>query len=327
MVVERVHRTSYSVDVAAPAGVLYGLVADTTQWPLFVPAGVHVERLDFDGTRDRFSMWVTAGGTVRPSRSRRTLDPERRRIEFREEAPVAPVTSAGGSWSVDQLAPGWSRLTLEQYVTVAGNRSADVDLVLAATHKASRAGLTRLKDVAEKWRSLDGLTLTFEDEVRLRGPAEPVYAFLYDVASWPGRIPHVSRLDVVEERPGVQRTRMDTVAADGSVETTESVRVAFPAAGRIVFKQTRPSALLAAHTGEWSVVPDATGVTVVAQHSVLIGEEAVERLHGPGAERAERERLAEVRRHVRESLGRDSLAILHLAGQYAQESVRALRAG
>ncbi len=314
MSVQRVHRASYAVDVAAPAGVVYGLVADTTQWPLFVPASIHVERLDFDGIQDRFHMWVTANGTVKSWLSRRTLDAARRRIDFRHELPASPVTGMGGSWTVEPRGADRCRLVLEHDFTVAGDRPADIAWVRRATDMCIR---DRLKETAERWTRLDDLLLSFEDAVRVDGPAELVYGFLYDVAEWPRLVPHVARLDVTEDEPGVQRMTMDTVTADGFAHTTESVRVCFPGAGRIVYKQTATPALMAAHTGEWSVIPDETGVTVVSQHSVLLREEAVERVLGAGTT------VAEARAYVRTALGRNSTATLELAKRHAENGARA----
>ncbi|MBW5486270.1 aromatase/cyclase [Streptomyces bambusae] len=315
---ERVHRTSYEIDVAAPAGVVYGLIADTTQWPLFVPPSIHVERLDFDGVLDRFQMWVTANGAVKSWLSRRTLDPGRMRIEFRQELPAAPAVSMGGTWSVEERGAERCRLRLEHEFTVAADRPDDVAWLLLATDTNSRAELAQLKETAEQWSRLDGLLLTFEDSVRVHGPAELVYDFLYGVADWPERVPHVARVDVVEDLPGVQVMSMDTRIADGSVHTTDSVRICFPHAWRIVYKQTRTPLLMEAHTGEWSVVPDATGVTVTSQHSVLLREEAFERVLGPGAD------VHQARAFVREALGRNSGATLELAKRHAESAIRSL---
>ncbi|WP_328765485.1 MULTISPECIES: aromatase/cyclase [unclassified Streptomyces] len=318
MSVQQVHRTSYSVDVNAPPGVVYGLIADTTQWPLFFPSSVHVERLDFDGSRDRFHIWVTANGTVKSWLSRRTLDAPGLRIDFRQEVPAAPVVSMGGSWIVEPRGTGRSRLVLLHDFAVAGDRPADVDWTKEATDTNSRAQLATLKEAAERWSRLDDLLLSFEDSVRINGPAELVYQFLYGAADWPERIPHVSRAAVTEDEPGVQLLSMDTMTADGSAHTTESVRVCFPAAGRIVYKQTSTPALMAAHTGEWSLIPDESGVTAVSQHSVLLREEAIEQVLGPGAD------LTAARRYVREALGRNSTATLGLAKQHAETAVRTL---
>ncbi|MFF4583217.1 SRPBCC family protein [Streptomyces sp. NPDC001389] len=317
MSVERVHRLSYAVDAAAPAGALYALVADTAPWPLFLPDTVHTERLDFDGAVERYAHWAGVDGELRRSSWRRALDPGRRRVDFREERPAGPVTGVGGSWRVEELAPGWSRLLLEQDITVEDGPAAG--RTLAAAGERGRAAADGLRAVAERWRGLDGLLVSLEESVRLQGPAEPVHAFLYEAGSWPGRVAHVAEAEVVEDRPGVQRARLVNQAEDGASYPTEEVRVCFPAAGRIVFKRTRPHPLLAAHAGEWSVEPDPAGVTVVCRHDVLLDGNAVERVLGPGAD------LGRARRYVRDVLGREGRAVLEAAQECAGEPVRALR--
>jgi aromatase len=322
MSVERVHRTSYAVDVAAPAGVLYGLVADTTQWPLFVPPTVHVERLDFDGTRDRFRMWVTANGSVNSWISRRYLDAENRTIDFHQEIAAAPAAHMGGRWVVEELGRDRSRITLLHDFTVTGDDPAGTEWLTRATDDNSRAELARLKQTAELWDRIDELQLTFEESVRVQGPAELVYDFLYGVQDWPDQLAHVARAEVREEQPGIQIVTMDTVTPGGGpAETTESVRVCFPHAGRICFKQTRTAPLITAHSGEWSVTPDENGVTAVATHNVLLREDAVETVLGPGAD------LAQARRYVRDSLGAASAATLGLARRHAESAVRVLSPG
>ncbi|MEU7067644.1 cyclase [Streptomyces sp. NPDC046161] len=317
------HRTSCAVDAAAPAGVLYALVADTTHWPLFLPHALHVEPLDADGDRDRFCLWSAApgeGGAVTSSRWRRSLDAGALRAGFHQEDPQAPFTSVSGRLGVSELAPGWSRLTLEQESTLCGARTAATERALAAAGRAARAALDGLRAAAERWTALDGLLMTFEDRVRVPGSGEQLLEFLYGVNSWPGRVPHVVRADVTEERPGVQRAALVRLNGDGSAYTTQSLRLCFPAAGRIVHKQIRPHPLLAAHTGEWSVLPDpGAGCTVVSRHSVLLDGRAVERVLGPGAD------PASARRHVRELLGRESAAVLGPARQAAGEAARTLR--
>ncbi|MFC8920269.1 aromatase/cyclase [Streptomyces sp. NPDC057116] len=312
MSAEQVHRTSHDVEIAAPAAVVYGFIADTERWPLFFPPNVHVERLEFDGTSERLRMWATANGVVKSWTSRRTLDPAARRIEFRQEIPAAPLTGMGGTWIVEDLGQNASRLTLLHDFTVADDRPEDVEWVDRATDTNSRAELGRLKALAERWGRLDELVLSFEDSVRVNGPAELVYDFLYRVGDWPELVPHVSRLDLTEDTPGVQVMAMDTRTADGNTHTTESIRICFPHAGRIVYKQTATPALMDAHTGEWTVTPDETGVTVTSQHSVVLREENIEHVLGDGAT------LEQTRRYVREALGRNSTATLNLAKQHAE---------
>jgi aromatase len=313
-----VHATTHEVNVAAPAGVVYGLISDAVQWPLFFPPNVHVERLEFDGASERLRMWATANGQVKSWTSRRVLDPARRRIEFRQELPASPVQSMGGTWIVEPLDANRSKLTLLHDFTVAGDAADDVAWVERATDTNSRAELDNLSRLAERWSQLDDLVLSFEDSVRVNGPAELVYDFLYRVADWPQLVPHVSRLELTEDQPGVQVMAMDTVTADGSTHTTESVRVCFPHAGRIVYKQTATPLLMAAHTGEWSVVPDETGVTVTSQHSVVLRPENIESVLGPDAD------VQTARRYVREALGRNSGATLALAKKHAESAVRVL---
>lgn len=314
MSAEQVHRTSHDVEIAAPAAVVYGLISDTVQWPLFFPPNVHVERLEFDGTNERLRMWATANGQVKSWTSRRRLDPAERRIDFRQEVPAAPLTGMGGTWIVEQRAENSCRLVLLHDFTVNGDRAEDVEWVGRATDTNSRAELGRLKDLAEQWERLDQLVLSFEDSVRVEGPAEPVYDFLYRVADWPRLVPHVARLDLTEDTPGVQVMAMDTRTADGATHTTESIRVCFPEAGRIVYKQTATPALMHAHTGRWTVVPDESGVTVTSQHSVILREEAIKPVLGEDAT------VEQARRYIREALGRNSTATLNLAKQHAESA-------
>jgi len=318
MSAERVHATTHEVNVAAPAGVVYGLISDAVQWPLFFPPNVHVERLEFDGASERLRMWATANGQVKSWTSRRVLDPEQRRVEFRQELPATPVQSMGGTWIVDSLGAGRSKLTLLHDFTVADDAPDDVAWVERATDTNSRAELANLQQLAERWSQLDDLVLSFEDSVRVNGPAELVYDFLYRVADWPELVPHVSRLDLTEDQPGVQIMAMDTVTSDGSTHTTESVRVCFPHAGRIVYKQTATPLLMSAHTGEWSLVPDETGVTVTSQHSVVLRPENIESVLGADAD------VHSARRYVRDALGRNSSATLNLAKKHAESAVRVL---
>ncbi|MFJ9646100.1 aromatase/cyclase [Streptomyces sp. NPDC101206] len=312
MTAERVHRTTHEVSLAAPAGVVHGLVADAAKWPLYFPPNVHVEQIESDGSRERLRMWATANGQVKSWTSRRTLDPARHRIDFRQEVPAAPLESMGGSWIIEPRGTDACRLVLLHDFTVAGDDADDVAWVERATDTNSRAELDTVKRLAEGFGRLDDLELSFEDSVRVDAPAELVYEFLHRVQDWPERIPHVSRLDVTEPEPGVQVMSMDTLTADGRSHTTESVRVCFPQARRIVYKQTATPLLMAAHTGEWSLTEDATGLTVTSQHSVILREENITAVLGADAT------VADCRRYVREALGRNSTATLDLAKAHAE---------
>jgi aromatase len=223
----------------------------------------------------------------------------------------------GGTWTVEDRGENASRLVLLHDFTVGEDRPEDVEWAERATDTNSRAELGSLKDLAERWPRLDQLVLSFEDSVRVEGPAEPVYDFLYRVGDWPRLVPHVSRLDLTEDTPGVQIMAMDTRTADGSAHTTESIRVCFPDTGRIVYKQTATWALMEAHTGRWSVVADDTGVTVTSQHSVILREDTIPSVLGENAT------VDQARRYIRQALGRNSTATLNLAKRHAEASLAA----
>lgn len=316
MSAERVDWTTHNIQVAAPAGVVYALIADAVKWPLYCSANVHVERMESDGERERLRKWLLIDGQLKTWIAWRHLDPVERRIEFCQEPPACPPDSLGGELSVRRAGLNDSELVLLYHSTVE-DLPDETEWIERATEEVSRAQLANLKSFAERWTSLDDLVLSFEDSVRVNGPAELVYDFLYRAGDWPELVPHVIRVDLTEDAPGVQRMSMDALAEHGSC-STESVRICFPHAGRIIYKQTVTPALLAAHIGEWSVIPDETGVTVVAQHSVVLSEENIPAALG------EQAGLAQARRHVRQMLGRSSLALLGRAKQHAETAVRML---
>ncbi len=311
-------RMSHEVEVAASPGVVYGLVADTVRWPMFFPHHVHVERPEFDGTRDRMRMWVVADGQVKSWLSHRVLDPVRRRIVFSQDRIMTPAQSMGGTWTVDDLGDGRSRLTMEHEFSAADDRPDDLAWLERAAAAEARSDLESIRFFAERWDRLDSLVVSSADSVRVKGPAELVYAFLYEVADWQGQVPHVARVELDEAQAGVQKVVMDVTNAYGGVRTVESVRVCFPHAGRIVHKQFPAPGLIASRTGEWSVVPDETGVTVAAEHTVLLREEAIEPTLGAGAT------VADARRYVQAELSRESHEILELARRHAESAIRVL---
>jgi uncharacterized membrane protein len=315
---ERVGTAKHNVHVAAPAGVVYALAADTSNWPLYISPTVHVERLEFDGERERVRMWNLLSGQLKSWTSWRHLDPVERRIEFRQELPTAPLESLGGVLSVREEGPHSSVLELEYDFTVAGDVPDDVEWAEEATAGLGRTQLAELKILAERWSRLDELMLSFEDSIRIHGPAELAYDFLYRAGDWPELMPHVTRAHVTEDTPGVQRVAMETLTEYGS-QSTEAERICFPHAGRIIYKHTTSLALLAAHTGEWSVVPDETGVTVTARQNVVLRAENVTAALG-----SESAGFARARRYVRERLGQEAQATLALAKQHAESLVRML---
>ncbi|MFE5602981.1 SRPBCC family protein [Streptomyces coelicoflavus] len=320
---QRVRSARRTVSVAAPAHVVYGILADAPRWPVLLPSYVHVERMDFDGTGETLLAWEFEDGRVRSSRLRRTLRPQARSVDFEQDDPAWPGDTVAGSWSVEPDGAERSLVTLRQETpqpytgTSAGPDGPGTD---------PAEWTARLREAAERWDRLDELLLAFEERMRVEGPAELVYDFLYRVEDWPELLPHVDDSSVREDRPGTQIVVLDTGAVEaGSMAGPDgtggsaTVRLCFPHAGRIVFKETAPPRPIAAHSGEWSLVPDESGLTVVCTHRVLLREESADA--APGEDTLP----VDVRRQVRERLGRESRETLRLAKWHAESPVRRLR--
>lgn len=305
------------MQVAVPAGVVYAVLADAVRLPLCFSASVHVERLEFDSERERLRVWSLLDGQLRSWTASRRLDPVERRIEFWQERSTSPLDSMTGALSVRGHGPRDAELELQYGFSTTGDLPDDAAWAAWCADLNLRIQLADLKRFAEQWTRLDELALSFEDSIRINGPAELAYDFLYRAGDWAELVPHVARVGLTEDAPGVQRMTVETLTEHGS-QTTESVRICFPHAGRIIYKRTVVAELLAAHTGEWSIVPDETGVTVTGKQSVVLREENITAVLGEGAD------LARARQHVRAALGSECLALLTLAKQHAESAVRML---
>ncbi|WUL62587.1 aromatase/cyclase [Streptomyces sp. NBC_00344] len=305
------HHTLHSVAVAAPAGVVYGIVADVAKWPQYFAPNVHVEHLEQDESSERIRIWATANGAVKNWVSRRTFDAEGLRIDFRQEVSAPPVAGMGGAWVVSPVDSGTSLLELHHDFAAVGDDPEGVEWIKAAVDRNSAAELNNIKELAEQHAELDELVFTFDDTVHMKADGGDVFDFLNRADLWPERLPHVARLDLTEDEPGVQVMAMDTSTADGSVHTTESIRVVF-APDRIVYKQTTVPGLMTAHTGRWTVVPAGDGVDVTSRHTVTLKPSAVEKFLGEG------KTVADARAYVHRALSTNSTNTLKLARGYAE---------
>lgn len=307
------HReVDHTIEIAAPAPDVYGLIADVRQWPRIFPPTVHVEQVERSGGGERIQIWATANGTAKTWTSRRALDPRALRIEFRQEVSAPPVASMGGAWIVEPLGDRRSLVRLLHDYRAIGDDPAGLAWIDEAVDRNSRSELAALKANVELVTGAgDQLTTSFTDTVGIDGTGKDVYEFLYEADLWRERLPHVDRVVLTEDSPGLQTLEMDTRAKDGSTHTTRSVRVCFPHQA-IVYKQTTLPALLTLHTGRWQIVDDDAGVRVSSQHTVVIDPDAVTRVLGPDAT------TATALDFVRSALSTNSLATLTLAKQYAE---------
>jgi aromatase len=307
-----IREVEHEITVRAPAGTLYRYLADVANWPRLFPPTVHVEYLEKDGTRERIQIWATANDDAKTWTSRRVLDPEKLRIEFRQEKSAPPVAAMSGTWVIEPVSEVESRVRLLHDYRAVDDDPAGLDWIEQAVDRNSRTELGALKASAELATESAELVMTFDDTVRIAGSAKDAFDFINEAQLWSERLPHVVDVSLREDTQGLQVLAMDTRTKDGSVHTTESVRVAFPH-HKIVYKQTTVPALMDLHTGEWSLAEDDGGVAVTSRHTVVINKGNIERVLGKNAD------VATARTFVREALGGNSTATLGHAKQYAEQ--------
>ncbi|MET8860624.1 SRPBCC family protein [Streptomyces sp. NPDC004579] len=327
---QRKHCARHTVEVAAPAGVVYGLLADAPRWPVLLPAYVHVERVDADAAGDRLRLWHLRGGRVRSVLVRRALHPGLRRIEFEHRDPLAPGVPTYGSWNVSPDGPGRCLVTLHQQSPPPSGPPPGPPTTPGAPEMPGPPGAPGLSGPPE----VPGASVESGPPGVPGTPDAPGASGLVDAPDVPGApdapgvldVSDVSGvsgvLDVFEARvrAGVHDGPLHTSDPDtGDTAVFEGVRLCFPAAGRIVHRQSVTPDPIAAYYGEWSLEPDACGVRVAHRHQVMLRESAVEPAPGAGA------LPVDARRQVREWLGRTSTETLTLARWHAESALRRLR--
>jgi aromatase len=313
---EQVHTAEHAIDVRASAEAVYDVIADVAAWPLRFAPTVHVEYLARDGREERIRIWATANGEVKTWVSRRVLDPQALRIEFRQEVSQAPVAAMGGAWTVQPVSEHACKVVLSHDFRAVPDDPDAVTWISRAVDHNSEHELAGIKTLVEQGASAAELLLSFEDAVQIEAGISDVYRFLYSAADWPELLPHVSRLDLTETVPGVQTMEMETVAADGSMHTTASVRICFPE-NRIVYKQTAVPRLMTLHTGEWRLTEQDGGVLAVAAHTVSVNREAIEPVLGADST------VADAHAYLRRVLGTNSTTTLRNAKEYAESRATA----
>lgn len=310
----RQQTTVHSHVISAPAQVVYDLVADVTRWPAIFEPSLHVHHLELEEDTERFQLWALVNGQVKTWTSRRSLDSRQRHIAFMQERTQPPFASMGGEWTFRSLPGNRSEVVLTHHFTAVDGES--LDAVTTAVDHNSERELAALGRLAQLGHPVTDVVFSFEDTVHLDGAASDAYQFVYRSDEWPQRLPHVSRVVLREEPPGVQAPgvqdmEMDTVTADGSAHTTRSIRLCFPGE-RIVYKQLVPPALLFGHSGGWTFTDGSGGAVATARHTVAINPAAITDVLGTNRT------LADARDFLRAALGTNSRTTLAHAGAYAQ---------
>lgn len=302
----------HEITISAPAGAVYRLLAEVTNWPRIFPPTIHVDRVEADGAEERIRIWATANGDAKNWTSRRTLDPEGLRITFRQEVPAPPVAAMGGTWILEPLGEGETRVRLLHDYSAIGDDPHDLLWIERAVDKNSLSELAALKKNVELAHAAEELTFSFTDTVHINGSAKDAFDFINEADRWAERLPHVAVVRLTEDTPGLQTLEMDTRAKDGSVHTTKSYRVVFPD-HKIAYKQVTLPALMTLHTGEWTFV-ETDGVTAASsQHTVTLNTDNIEKILGPDAT------VADARAYVHSALSTNSTATLNHAKAYAEQ--------
>jgi aromatase len=302
--------------VHAPADRLYALVADVSRWPVLLGPCIRARQVEVSGRDERIEITARANGRVASWTSLRTLDPEGLRISFRQERSAAPVASMSGEWSFESLGEGETRMVLTHRFSALPGEPGALDWIAEAVDRNSVQELATLGEFAERGHAPDHLVLTFSDRVEAPGAAKAdAYDFVDRADLWPSRLPHVGRVLLREDPPGVQELEMETVTSDGSRHTTSSVRVCTPGS-RIAYKQTVLPALLSGHSGVWEFEEVDGAAVITSWHTVALDPSTVERVLGAGTT------LDQARAHVRDVLGANSRATMEAAARFAGSVVR-----
>jgi aromatase len=306
---------SHEIEVVAPADAVYRMIADVGSWPQVFPPTIHVEQHPEGDGEERIRIWATANGEAKTWTSRRSLDPAARRITFRQEVSQPPVGAMGGTWIIEPRGDDTCRVQLLHDYRAVDDDPAKLDWIDQAVDRNSRSELGALKANAELATNRSDLLISFTDSVPIAGAEAGKHAFDFiDQAQlWEERLPHVARVELTEDSPGLQVLEMDTMTKDGSTHTTRSVRVCLPPT-RIVYKQVVLPALMTLHTGYWLFADDedGDGVTATSQHTVAINEANIAQVLGDDAD------VEAARTFVRNALSGNSLATLGHAKAYAE---------
>ncbi|WP_030683252.1 aromatase/cyclase [Streptomyces cellulosae] len=301
----------HEITVSAPAASVYQLIAEVENWPRIFPPTIHVDHVEKNDRSERIRIWATANGEAKNWTSRRTLDPERLRVGFRQEVSAPPVASMGGAWVIEPLSDSVSRVRLLHDYRAVDDDPQSLRWIDEAVDRNSRSELAALKTNVELAHAAADLTFSFEDTVHITGSAKDVYDFVNDAHLWSERLPHVAHVRLDEDTPGLQTLEMDTRAKDGSVHTTKSYRVTFPHR-KIAYKQVTLPALMTLHTGYWTFTENGTSVAASSQHTVTINTENIARILGADAT------VADAREYVQAALSTNSRATLGHAKDYAE---------
>jgi aromatase len=311
MPLSEVREVAHDITIDAPAAAIYRLIAEVRNWPRIFPPTIYVDRLEHTGDQERIHIWATANGEAKNWVSRRTLDPDNLRIDFRQEVSTPPVAAMSGTWLIESTSDTSSLVRLLHDYRAVDDGPDSLAWIDRAVDQNSRSELAALKRNVELAHSTEAVTFSFVDTEQIRGSVLDVYDFINDAQLWDQRLPHVARVNLEEPVSGLQTLEMDTRAKDGSTHTTRSYRVC-TRPHRIAYKQVTLPALMTLHTGVWTFEAGPDGVTASSQHTVTLNTDNITRILGPDAG------VEQARAYVKSALSTNSRATLGFAREYAE---------
>ncbi|GAB2769449.1 aromatase/cyclase [Streptomyces daliensis] len=271
----------HEAEIGALPSTVYELVTNVSLWPVIFRPTVHTQVLERSVEGDRFEIWATvSSGEVNTWRSRREFDAVGRRVTFRQDHDNPLFGLMGGGWTCAPLDGGRTKVVLEHRFTPPPDQADARERIVRELDSNGAAELEALRTVSVLPGGVDMWRLTFTESVGLTGSAEAAREFIWDADRWPERLPHVTGLELVEQKGGAQDMTMQTRAPDGTVHTTRSVRVLL-SDGSIVYKQTRPPRALLGHSGRWDFRSDGSGSSISSTHTFLLDPAGVAEVFGP----------------------------------------------
>ncbi|RDI51629.1 aromatase/cyclase [Nocardia mexicana] len=293
--------TTHSIEIDADSGTVYDLLARAEYWPeLFAPT-LRVEYLHRAPDSEMLRIWARAGDDVKSWTSVRELDPAAGRITFRQTAPPAPIAAMAGTWTIEPVADGKTKLHLAHTFSAVGDEASVLEWIEQVTDENSRTELAGLKALAER-HSETAEVRTFSDSIRIAADPKAVHEFIWDAERWTEMLPHVKAIDVREYGPGVHALTMTTRSSVGEHDTM-SIRIT-DGHSRIEYKQLNLPPLLDLHLGSWTIDASGADTVLTSSHTVrLRPEHATAELQGANLDKA------------RDALSTNSMSTMRIAKQ------------
>jgi aromatase len=303
----------HSIAVSAPPSAAFRVIADAVNWPIVFLPTIQLERDDLGGGEERIHVWALANDEVKAWTSIRNVDPDRLRVQFRQEKSSPPIGAMSGEWIVEAQPDGGSLVRLLHDFGAIDDDPASLQWIADATDRNSKTELATLKAAAEQADERDSLIVWWDDSVPSTGAADDAWEFMWNAREWPSRVPHVERMSLEEPEPNIQLMEMDTKTKDGSAHTTKSIRVGFPKR-RLVYKQTTPPTLLSVHTGHFLIDETPEGYMLTSRHTAMIRPEKIAEVLGADAT------LQDAREYIESALTANSRVTMEHAKAFAEQA-------